>query len=233
MSFMNYIVQRLNDASDFFYDLYIEVIGWAYPFWLAAGPFYDICRVFNKLAWDFYDFGQWVTATADKLEDVLSWSYIKSLIRGWLPDLEDVISWWHSWTTWVRQRIDDWWYYTKNTVQGWIDIGDQWLRDLIDDANAWLARLQSTMNELIGILPGISELVAWFSNWWGNILSHLTTWWNDRILDVSNLINSAFTAREPFWSGWQDVKDNVIEFFSSPLDWLEDKFTNWFLGPEK
>ena len=233
MSFMNYIVQRLNDVSDFFYDLYLEVLGWVYPFWLAAGMFYNLYSIFNRLAWNFYDFAQWVKAATTSLEGILSWSYIKGLIRRWLPALEDVISWWESWTTWVRQRIDDWWYYTKNTVQGWIAIGDQWLKDLIDDANAWLARLQSSINDLIGMLPGISELAAWFSDWWGNILSHLTSWWANRVLDVQGLIDTAFTAREPFWAGWQDVKDNVIEFFSSPLDWLLDHFTDWFLGPEK
>jgi len=233
MSFMNYIVQRLNDASDWFYDLYREVLSWVYPFWLAAGPLYQLCSIFNRLAWNFYDFGQWVDAAADKLEDVLSWSYIRSLIRSWLPSLEDVIDWWHSWTYWVRQRIDEWWYYTKNIVQGMIDWAAQGLRDLIDDAQTWLARLQSSINDLIGMLPGISELTAWFSHWWGNILSHLTSWWSNRVLEVQGLINSAFTAREPFWANWQDVKDKVIEFFSSPLDWLMDHFTDWFLGSEK
>lgn len=230
---MNYIVQRLNDASDFFYDLYLEVLGWVYPFWLAAGMFYNLCGIFNRLAWNFYDFGQWVDAAADKLEDVLSWSYIRSLIQSWLPDLENAVSWWHSWTAWVRQKIDEWWNSAKDTVQGWIDIGDQWLKDLIDDAQTWLARLQSSMNDIIGMLPSITEITTWFSDWWGNIMTPLTTWWNNRVLVIQGLIDSNFTDREPFWSGWQDVKDNVIEFFSSPLDWLVDHFTDWFLGPEK
>lgn len=230
---MNWIVERLNDASDFFYSVYHEVIGWVWPFYLTADFFYDLCLVFNELAWDFYAFGQWVDAAADKLEDILSWSYIKSLIRSWLPDLEDVATWWHNWTTWVGQRIDDWWDSTRTTVQGWIDQANQNIRSLIDDATAWLARLQSSVDDLLDLLPGISEITAWFSDWWGNVLSHLTGWWADRVADVQGLIDSAFAAREPFWAGWQDVRDNVITFISSPLDWLLDRFGDWFFGPEK
>ena len=47
-----------------------------------------------------------------------------------------------------------------------------------------------------------------------------------------SLINSAFTERETFWSGWSDFRDQVSLFFSDPLGWLEAKFTDWFLGAE-
>jgi len=233
MAFMNWIVQRLSDVADFFEALYREAVDWVWPFYLTAGFFYHLSLLFSRLAWDFYDFGQGVDAAAAQLGDILSWSYIKSLIRLWLPGLEDAIAWWHNWTTFVGQRIDDWWHDIKNTILGLIDIAGQDLRSLIDDARAWLAGLQSSVNDLIDLLPGISELTAWFSNWWGNILSPLTSWWNSKILDVQGLINSAFTAREPFWSGWQDVRDKVIDFITSPLDWLFNRFTDWFLGPEK
>jgi len=26
--------------------------------------------------------------------------------------------------------------------------------------------------------------------------------------------------------------DDIQNFFNAPLDWLESKFTDWFLGPE-
>ena len=61
----------------------------------------------------------------------------------------------------------------------------------------------------------------------------LTTWWNSRLEDIQGLINSAFTIREGLWTGWQDWRDKVVEFFTDPLEWLLAKFTDWFLGPEE
>jgi len=50
--------------------------------------------------------------------------------------------------------------------------------------------------------------------------------------DVLDLIDSAFTLRESLWSGWQEIRDLVFEFFNDPWAWLEERFTNWFLGGE-
>ena len=52
------------------------------------------------------------------------------------------------------------------------------------------------------------------------------------MVDVESLINSAFTERERYWSGWQDMRDKVIEFFANPFDYLWSRFADWFLGPE-
>ena len=54
----------------------------------------------------------------------------------------------------------------------------------------------------------------------GNILLVVNNWWRDRLLDVQGLINSAFVTRDSLWSGWQDLRDKVTEFFSDPEEWL-------------
>jgi len=291
---MNYIVQRLNDASDFFYDIYIEVYSWVWPFWEAGPLFYQLCLLFNKLAWDFYDFSSWVTATADKLTDILSWSTIRSYIRSWLPDLEDTIDWWYDWLYWVWDSIDDWWDSTSDEVWGWVLDVRSWTTTQINTARnsilttisnleSWtIAEINSVRDSILAaistveswttaqlntirasILAAISTVESWttaqlntirasilaavsdIEAWtiaeintikdllgalidWDKFIGWITAWWNDRVLDVQNLINSAFTSREPFWAGWQDWKDRVTEFFTDPEDWLYKAFDRIF-----
>ena len=206
MSFLNWIVEDLNAASDFFYDIYREVLDWVYPFWLAAGFFYDLSRVFNWLAYDFADFAEWVYDTVDKLGTILSWSTILSLIRSWLPDLEDVVDWWNSWRIWVFQEIANWWSFTQTAVQGWIDTATQ----------------------------GLSELITAWDNFWTVIFptlvdfTGLATWWTATMGEVLNLIDTAFTLRASLWEGWQEIRNQVVEFFADPLEWLYSRFEEFF-----
>jgi len=209
-------------VADFFYEVYLEVLGWVWPFYKAADFFYELCYWTNKVKWRFEDFSEDMDDIVNQLGDILSWSNIRSLIRSWLPDIDDLIDWWDRWWVWVGEEIDEWWYSTRTTVQGWIDIGDQWLKGLIDDAEAWLVDLQAAWDNFRTItLPDLLDL------------SGLITWWNTTVSDVQALIDSAFTARESFWSGWLDVKDSVIEFFNDPLEWLWQRFLDWFLGKEE
>lgn len=233
MAFMDWIIERLGDVSGFFYDIYREVLDWVYPFWLAADFFYNLHLLFNGLAWDFYDFANWVDDVVDELRDILSWSNIRSLIRGWLPDLEDVVDWWDRWWVWVGHEIDDWWDSTKNTVQGWIHYAEVRISDWIDSLERALTTLQAAWNDFKDRIPALDELWLWFTAWWANVLENLIDWGALTGTQIDSLIDSWFKSYEPFWAGWQDVRDNVIEFLTDPLTWLQDRFTDWFLGPEE
>lgn len=59
-------------------------------------------------------------------------------------------------------------------------------------------------------------------------MANLDSWWDDRLLDISALIDSAFLSREPFWAGWQDWKDAVIEFIQDPWQWFYDRLEELF-----
>lgn len=232
MSFLAYIVEDLNAATDFFYDIYREVLDWVWPFWYAAEFFYDLSIVFNWLAWDFHDFGEWVYTVVDDLRDILTWSNIRSLIRSWLPDIEDLVDWWDWWWVWVGQEIDDWWWYTKNTVQGWIDLATQGFDELV---TAWDSFWNITWPNLLAITNSLSA--AWDNFWTVTFptlvaFTWLDTWWDSRLIDISDLIDTAFTLREGWWLDWLEIKDQVVEFFVDPWEWLLTKFTDWFLGPE-
>ena len=220
MDFMYWIVARLNDISGFFYDLYLDCyyVGW--PLDVLGIWFYYLSDYFSSLAWDFYDFSSWVNDVAAKVTEILNWSTIWSYILSYVPNLTEISDWFYYWWDYVTQVVDNWWTSTSTTVLAWIDEAVSGVLTLVDQVNAWLASLQTTVNDIAGRLPSIDGVLAWWSNWTGNVLLIINTWWSSTMGEVQGLIDSAFIVRESFWAGWQDWRDQVTEFFTDPEDWL-------------
>ena len=211
MWFMNDIIEWLDDAAIWFLDLHVECLYSYYIPDAVADIFYDLYRVFAHLAMSFYDFNELLEDWEDEIRDILSWSNIRSLIRDWLPDLEDTIDWWIDRWHWFQNEVGDWWDDVKSTVQGWIDIATE----------------------------GLDSLVAEWDNFWTvtfpTLVSFdwLDTWWKDRLKDIDKLINDTIKDWFPWYDNLVQVKDELFEFFTDPLEWLLGKFTDWFLGPEE
>lgn len=226
MFFMNYIVSRLRAISDFLYDIFLEVYSWVYPFYLAADFFYELSWLFYYLANNFADFGDWLDWAADELEDILSWSTIRSYIRNWLPDLEDAIDWWDRWWVWVGREIDDWWTVTWNTVRTWVYARIDDVEWLISSIETSLNTLKAAWDDWKVKIPSFDQVWSWFTNWWGNTLANIIAWGALTALEIDTLINSRIKEWLPFY-------ENIVEFFTDPLGWLESRFITWFLGPEE
>jgi len=92
--------------------------------------------------------------------------------------------------------------------------------------------LQGSWDTFKGKIPSIDQIIAWFSNWWGSVLARIIAWGALTGAQVDELISSRLKDFDPFWAGWQDFKDRVVEFFSDPVEFIWDRFTDWFLGPE-
>lgn len=220
MSFMTWIVSRLNYIGDFFYELYLECYYAGFPLDILDSWFYAICELFYNLAWDFYDFSEWVNSVQAKVADILSWSTIWSYILSYVPNLIDIRDWFYYWWENVLDVVVSWWSTTYLVVQGWIEIAVEGLDDL---KVAWSNFWNITLPEL---LSNLNSLRAEWDNFWTytlpNLLdiSWLTTWWSARLIDIQSLIDSAFLLRSSFWEGWQDWRDKVTEFFTDPEDWL-------------
>jgi len=206
MSFIYDIIDYLNDVSDFFYDIYIEILGWVWPFWQAADLFYGLCVLFNNLAWAFHDFADWLDWAHNEIRNILSWSDIRSEIRDWLDGIENLVEWFKNWADWINQAIDSWWDSAKQTVKDLIAIATQGLDNL---------------------------LIAWDNFWtvtFPTLVSFtwLSIWWDNKLIELNLFIESTLATWSPFWEGWQEVRDSVTEFFTDPLQWLYDKMDEWF-----
>lgn len=224
MNFMGRIIDALNFISQYFYELYLDCHYAGFPLDIIAYWFYWLSTFFSDLAWAFYDFSGWVNDVATKIVEILSWSTIWSYILTYVPNLEAIRDWFYYWWDYVWGVIADWWSTTYLTVQGWIDIATEGLDALkIDWSNFW----NITFPEWTGKLDNLKA--SWDFFWTETLptlvsFSWLITWWDERLLDVQNLINSAFVIRDDFWRGWQDLRDDVTEFFTDPEDWLYKAF---------
>jgi hypothetical protein len=232
MSFMAWIIDALNDISSWFYEIYLDVYSWVWPFSLTANLFLYLCYLFNNLAWYFNAFSSWVSDVQGKIGNFLSWSTIWSYILSYVPNLTQIRDWFYSWWTNVQSVVASWWSATSVTVQGWINTALQYVNSV---ATAW----NNFWNNLWPQLTiSFNSLKSAWDNFWTVTFptlvsfSWLTTWWSSRLQDVQGLIGSAFTARASLWAGWQEMRDNVVNFFTDPVEFIWERFTDWFLGPE-
>jgi len=231
--FMGWMVKRLVGISDQFYNVYLVVIGWVWPFYLTADFFYWLHSLSMKLAWDFYDFSLWVDDIAGKILTVLSFGDIYSYFKDLFDAAISAWDWVKSSFSNVWNIVGDWWDNTKREVQGWIDIATQGFDNLVV---AWDEFWTYTW-------PRWTDELDLLAADWGNFFTHkLPTlfdiryaeeWWRSKVLDITGIIDTWFKSYEPLWAGWQDWRDKVVEFFTDPLEWLLGKFTDWFLGPEE
>jgi len=233
MSFINSIFSIVWEISDWFLEAYLTVSGWWSPFSLLAEPLLAIHYLLKDLLPGITSFNEWAGGVFDALKGILSWDNIRSLILGWIPDLETIGEWFSSIRQNVTSIINDWWSATRSVVTGWIDIATEGLSALMV---AWSDFWSSTWPEWTNSL--IALKAAWDSFWtdtYPNLVSSsgLTTWWVSRVRDVQGLIDVSFTLRESWWLGWQDWRESVAEFFSDPVEFVWQKFTVWFLGPEE
>jgi len=203
---MIWIIEELESAEEFFYDAYQEVKGWIYPFYLLKYPLYGLYGVFLWLVEGFYEFYQWLLWAADRIDEIFSWSSIQSMIRSWLSGIETALVWFGNWSTYVGQYIADWWSGILPYILTYID-------------NA---------------VEGLGDFAATWNNFWNNIFptlvtfSWLDTWWQSRLQEIDTLIGSWLASFQPFWEGWQEIREQVQSFFADPLQWAYDKLDEFF-----
>jgi len=228
MAFIDWIIVHLYSLGDWFYNVYLQANSWAWPFNLVAGLFKSVSDTFDVLAMDFFQFGLWVDDVWNKVALILSWDSIRSFILSWIPNLETIRDWFVNYFANVTWIVSSWWSATQVTVQGWVQNAANLATTLFNSVNAAVTSLQAVWDSFKGMIPSLSQVVSWFSNWWGNVARNLVDWWCDRLRDLEALFNSWIANFAPFWAGWQDVRDNVIEFLNNPFEWLVYKLERWF-----
>jgi len=228
MAFINWIVQRLNDASDLFYSIYLEIYYWMSPFDAIAPVFYEVCLIFNRLAWNFYDFGLWVDDTAQKLTTFFNELDLTAWFKPWIDKILDAWNWVrYAWWN-VTGIIGDWWSSTSSTVLGWIAI-----------ATEGIAALQETWSNFWNITwpqwtGNLSELRSLWDTFWTVTLptlvsfQWLSTWWDTKLKEIDELTTTKLTDWFPFYDTLSELWDSIAEFFADPLAWLYDRLELFF-----
>ena len=181
-----------------------------WPLYLLGTPLYYLHYLSWRLLTPIAHFGDWVDDVAAKVANILTWSTIWSYILSYVPNLVAIRDWFYNWWSNVRAVVADWWPTVVPTVQGWVNDAKQLAQALVANVQKELSSLHTS-----------------WDNFW--TLTYPTLISKN---DANALMDTKIKESEPFWKGWQDVKDNVVKFISSPLDWLLERFTDWFLGKE-
>lgn len=233
MSFMDSIISWLKSIEDYFYDAYLEVYDWVYPGWLLSYPLLSASRGFGWLAYYFSQLNEWLVWAQDEIERIISYEAIQSYFQSWFDAGLDAWNWVRDSYGNVWDIADDWWSSKSATVQSWIATATEGLQTLQTSwGNFWDITFPQWKSQVERVT---SEWEDFVTQKLPSLISSydLTTWWDSRLGDIQDLIDSAFAIRDDFWQGWQDWRDEIAEFFTDPLEFLLARFTNWFLGEEK
>lgn len=233
MWFLDQIVSILRLVSDWFYRLYRDFSDVPLIGGVLAAPFYWLYAAFYHLAVYFSSFNAWAEDATSKLGRILSLENITSYFKTFLDYATGAWAWISNAGNNVIGIVSTWWQSVKPVVLAWIEEAKSWASAQLRELNARLGSLQSLWDELKVNIPSLSEIIAWFRNWWGNIQKVLSGWWTERLRDVQDLFKSWVKDLAPFWEGWQDIRDTVFDFFNDPLEFLWARFTDWFLGAEE
>lgn len=226
------IVSALNSVSSWFYNLYRDVYYYPVIGQVLATGFYWLAELFSTLAWGFSSFFTSFNELWAKAANILSWSSIWSYILIYVPNLTQIRDWFYYWWTNVTSAVSSWWSATQVTVLAWVQDAKNFASSLVAGVSSVVTQLQSAWDNFKGLIPTLDEIRLWWGNWTGNVLAAIDTWWTGKLVDIQGLINSAFLARQSFWAGWQEIRTSVLTFFQDPVEFIWQRFADWFLGPE-
>ena len=228
---------------------WLEDQGWP---WSSLAPYFysvrDLCQHIGGFFYDAYQAARtvesllddaWTKAKqafdyaydvlTDKVNDALSaagdaWDYAGEAYdrawrawdyaRGWLRDkvyeaLAAAGNVWGSVTDWLKDKAID--AYNK-AVWAFDQIGLA-VTAAAQDFYAWVKAIPAEISAFVdGVVADIGAVMT-------DIAQTLI---NNALASIAgsiNLVNFLF--------------DDIQAFFTSPLDWLGSKFTDWFLGPEQ
>ena len=227
------ISEALNSVASYLYGIYQQASGWIWPFSAVAPLFYYLSSLFGTLALLFSYFITLVNNLISRVAEILSWNMIWELIQSYVPNLTQIRDWFYSWWYYVSSVVISWWEATGVTVQGWINIAVQPFNTLL---TAWNNFWNSLWPQLVGSFYSLRS--AW-ENFWlvtlPTLVSYtwLGTWWVSRLLDVMGLIDSSLRSYFPNYDELVRLWGSIAEFAANPLEYLWQRFADWFLGPEE
>lgn len=202
--------------ANFFYDIYIGAFNLETLLsdaWSKAKEIfdyvYDVLRARVNDALNIAEHAWDYAITAyNKARD--AWNYA----TGYLKDLV-IEAWaragnvWGSVTNWLKEKATD--AYNK-AVWAYEQI-EAAVTAAAQDIYAWVKAIPAEISDYVaGVVTAIGAVTT-------DIVQTLIKNALAAIAGPINLVNLWFN----------DIQD----FFNSPLDWLESKLTDWFLGPEK
>lgn len=207
----------VDDIFSLVWDLKGWIENWADNIWTWI-PFHEwfqdkLYKIANWL-WTVLTpiahFHDWVDDIVKKVATFLDAAGILKFLQSWLTYAQDAWNWVYSAPTNVGNILLNWWAAISPTVQGWISIAKEAVLSVVATVDTALTTLQSKWDDFKTItLPTLATN-----------------------LNVVALVSSTLKSWFPQYDTEAEQLPTRISFFTSPLDWLLNEFTDWFLGKE-
>ena len=204
------IIYDIRRIVKYLYQVFADMTLWCWahdpPFGFLGDFFLEIYDLLTDLHYGLWQFAQDYESLWEGIVGILTESDIYNLLWTWLTYAEDA------------------WAWVLNSVQNVTDIISGW----------WSTILPYIIGYVDMAVEGLDWLLSMWDNFWYNTLPNLisldwlTIWWDSKLLEVDTLIGSWLTAFSPFWEGWQEVRQEVTNFFADPLQWIYDKLDEFF-----
>lgn len=221
------------------------------PWKYLSPPFYSIRDLCTTIGGYFYDAYLFTKTIEDVLDD--AWTKAKQVFNYVYDVLADKVNdalnaagtaWdkavdaWHLaddvWdyaTGWLRDKAVDAWHRAGNV---WDTVTD-WLKETAVDAYnkaVWayeqIAAAVTTATQ--DIYAWVKAIPAEISDYIAGVVTAIGAVTIDIVQTLINAALAAVAGPINLINLWFD---SIQDFFNDPLGWLESKFTDWFLGPEK
>jgi len=182
----------------------------------------DIQDWTNDLRGGWNDLCDWLDDLFDDLHSLASHVY------GWLRDLvEDA---WgaaqvaYAWAVEALARADDALAAAIAEAAAALSAAMSYAESLIQDIGAWI--LSHSVDVYNAIRGYIQDVADWFqqnvADVWAGLLGSAVELIESYMADIAAPINLVLQ-----WF------DEIQDFFTDPLEWLQERFTDWFLGREE
>jgi hypothetical protein len=183
---------------------------WVWPLNIIAPLVVAVSSIVDGIFGGMLDFRVFYRTLELRVSELLDFDELLDRLSEPLDQLAALWAWFSDWAGSVGSLIADWWAGVEDTVLSWISVATQGLDNVLI---AW----ETFTTE---ILPTLFDL------------EFAEEWYRSKLVAVGQLITSAFTERADLWAGWSDFRQSVSDIVSTPFDWLEARFTDWFLGGE-
>uniref|UniRef100_A0A6M3JZB2 Uncharacterized protein n=1 Tax=viral metagenome TaxID=1070528 RepID=A0A6M3JZB2_9ZZZZ len=222
---VKYLYQAFGDAALWCWNSTLP-LDWLGDFFL------EVYNHLTDLHYSLYLFARDYEDLWDAIVNILTESDIFRILRDWLNYAENAWNWIKNFIQYPGEALGDWWQGALDTVKDLIAVAVEGLIELkVAWDSFWTITFPNWTTELLRI--GL-ELSDFFTITLPGLLTFdwLGIWFDNRLEDIQSLINSTIQVWFPFYNDLVELWNDILEFFTDPLTWLEKKFTDWFLGEE-
>ena len=181
---------------------------WLWPLNALAPFFRALSSIADGLFSGFFDFVYWADRINRDIQEKAGQSWVYAVLSAFLAPLNMSLNWLTNQVNNIGSTINNWWSGVSTTVLGWFEAAKTYALGLVNTLQGLHNTLESKWN-----------------TFWTVTFPTLA----DR-LTVDAMIKAAFKPWTDLFNWWGEFYKEVKVFFLNPLDWLWDKFTDWFFG---